>query len=123
MNATSQVQFAGYPLILPVTYCSPSKYHIDLYSVPLKFRLVPNVITLRDAVFSLRLGHNKDGRIAIAGVTGQWAIGNIVVNILARYDTNTRMVLLDGCRKLYLSPYKVWRVKKYSYSLVSVVAV
>ena len=95
------------PLNVPIQKigmdCSSSKYHIDLYSVPLKFRLVPNVITLRDAVFSLRLGHNKDGRIAIAGVTGQWAIGNIVADILARFDTNTRMVLLRGVSRKKLT--------------------
>ena len=95
------------PLNVPIRKigidCSPSKYHIDLYSVPLKFRLLPNVVTFRDAVFSLRLGHNKDGRIAIAGVTGQWAIGNIVADIQARFDTNTRMVLLRGVSRKKLT--------------------
>ena len=35
-----------------------------------------------------------------AGVTGQWAIGNIVVDVLARYDTNSTNLLLRGAPKI-----------------------
>ena len=83
--------------------CAPAKYHIDFFSVPLKFSLVPGVFTIRDAVFSLRLGHNENGSIVLAGVTGQWAIGNIVVDVLARYDTNSRVVLLRGAPRKKLT--------------------
>ena len=72
-------------------------HYIDIYSARLsKFKLVPKVIVIRDAVFSLRLNKTKDAENAIAGVTGQWALGSIVVDVLARYETNTMRLLLRG---------------------------
>ena len=70
---------------------------IDIYSARIpKFKLVPGVFVVRDTVFSLRLNQAKDDGNIIAGVTGQWALGSIVVDVLARYETNTMRLLLRG---------------------------
>ena len=57
----------------------------------------------RNTVFSLRISYGKDNRNVIAGVTGQWAIGNIVVDVLARYDINSMKLLLRGAPKIKLT--------------------
>ena len=36
----------------------------------------------------------------MAGITGQWTIGNIFVDILARYDINSMKLLLRGAPKI-----------------------
>ena len=61
------------------------------------------MFAVRNTVFSLRISYGKDNRNVIAGVTGQWAIGNIVVNVLARYDINSMKLLLRGAPKIKLT--------------------
>ena len=78
--------------------------HLDIYTAPFrKFTFVPGVISVRNAVLSLRISYGKDDRKVIAGLTGQWAIGNIVVDVLARYDTNSMKLLLRGAPKIKLT--------------------
>ena len=78
--------------------------YIDIYSAPSrKFTLIPGVFSVRNTVFSIRISYGKDNRNVIAGVTGQWAIGNIVVDVLARYDTNSMKLLLRGAPKIKLT--------------------
>ena len=64
------------------------------------FTVVTSVFSVRDTVFSIRISYGKDDWNLIAGVTGQWAIGNIVVDVLARYDTNSMRLLLRGEPKI-----------------------
>ena len=74
--------------------------YLDIHSVfSRKFTLIPGVFSVRDTVFSIRISYGKDDKNVIAGVTGQWAIGNIVVDVLARYDTNSMKLLLRGASK------------------------
>ena len=71
--------------------------YVDIYSARFsKIKLIPGVFVVRDAVFSLRLNQTKDAKNIIAGVTGQWALGSIVVDVLARYETNSMRLLLRG---------------------------
>ena len=75
--------------------------YLDIYSAPSrKLSFVPGVFTIRNTVFSIRISYGKDNRNVIAGVTGQWAIGNIVVDVLARYDINSMKLLLRGAPKI-----------------------
>ena len=78
--------------------------HLDIYTAPSrKFTFVPGVISIRNAVLSIRISYGKDDRKVIAGLTGQWSIGNIVVDVLARYDTNSMKLLLRGAPKIKLT--------------------
>ena len=78
--------------------------YLDIYTAPFqKFTFVPGVFSVRSAVFSIRISYGKANRNVIAGVTGQWAIGNIVVDVLARYDINSMKLLLRGAPKIKLS--------------------
>ena len=76
--------------------------YLDIYTAPSRrFTFVPGVFSVRSAVFSLRISYGKDDRNVIAGITGQWAIGNIVgVDVLARYDINSMKLLLRGAPKI-----------------------
>ena len=75
--------------------------YLDIYSAPFrKFTFIPGVFSVRNTAFSIRISYGKDDRNVIAGVTGQWAIGNIVVDVLARYDTNSMKLLLRGAPKI-----------------------
>ena len=75
--------------------------YLNIYSAPSRiFTFVPGIFSVRSAVFSLRISYGKDNRNVIAGVTGQWAIGNIVVDVLARYDINSMKLLLRGAPKI-----------------------
>ena len=75
--------------------------YLDIYSAPSrKFTFIPGVFSVRNTVFSIRISYGKDDRNVIAGVTGQWAIGNIVVDVLARYDINSMKLLLRGASKI-----------------------
>ena len=75
--------------------------YLDIYSAPSrKLSFVPGVFSIRNTVFSIRISYGKDNRNVIAGVTGQWAIGNIVVDVLARYDINSMKLLLRGAPKI-----------------------
>ena len=74
--------------------------YLDIYTAPSrKFTFIPGVFSVRNTVFSIRISYGKD----IAGVTGQWAIGNIVVDVLARYDINSMKLLLRGAPKIKLT--------------------
>ena len=78
--------------------------HLDIYSAPSStFTFIPGVFSVRNTVFSIRISYGKDDRNVIAGVTGQWTIGNIVVDVLARYDTNSMKLLLRGAPKIKLT--------------------
>ena len=78
--------------------------HVDIYSAPSStFTFIPGVFSVRNTVFSIRISYGKDDRNVIAGVTGQWAIGNIVVDVLARYDVNSMKLLLRGAPKIKLT--------------------
>ena len=78
--------------------------YLNIYTAPSqKFTFVPGVFSVRSAVFSIRISYGKANRNVIAGVTGQWAIGNIVVDVLARYDINSMKLLLRGAPKIKLS--------------------
>ena len=78
--------------------------HLDVYTAPSpKFTIVPSILSVTNAVFSIRISYGKDDRNVIAGLTGQWAIGNIVVDVLARYDTNSMKLLLRGAPKIKLT--------------------
>ena len=78
--------------------------HLDVYTAPSpKFTIVPSILSVKNAVFSIRISYGKDYRNVIAGLTGQWAIGNIVVDALARYDTNSMKLLLRGAPKIKLT--------------------
>ena len=73
---------------------------LDIYTAPSrKFTFVPGVLSVRNAVLSIRISYGKENKNVIAGITGQWAIGNIVVHVLARYDTNSMKLLLRGAPK------------------------
>ena len=75
--------------------------YLDIYTAPTRrFTFAPGVFSVRSAVFSIRISYGKDNRNVIAGVTGQWAIGNIVVDVLARYDINSMKLLLRGAPKI-----------------------
>ena len=70
--------------------------YIDAYSARFgKFKIIPRLFEIRDTVFSLRV-QKSDSTNIIAGVTGEWALGSIVVDVLARYETNTMRLLLKG---------------------------
>ena len=78
--------------------------YLDIYTAPSrKFTFIPGVFSVRNTVFSIRISYGKDNRNVIAGVTGQWAIGNIVVDVLARYDINSMKLLLRGAPKIKLT--------------------
>ena len=86
------VPLINYIRLRKIVSGSEAKY-LDIYSAPFrKFTLIPGV-------FSIRISYGKDDRNVIVGITGQWAIGNIVVDVLARYDTNSMKLLLRGAPK------------------------
>ena len=65
------------------------------------FTFVPGIFSVRsDSSSPSESSYGKDNRNVIAGVTGQWAIGNIVVDVLARYDINSMKLLLRGAPKI-----------------------
>ena len=78
--------------------------YIDFYTHPSKkFTIVPRVLSIRNAVFSIRISYAENDRNVIAGIAGEWAIGNIVVDVLARYDTNSMKLLLRRTPKIKLT--------------------
>ena len=53
---------------------------LDIYTAPSrKFTFVPGVLSVRNAVLSIRISYGKENKNVIAGITGQWAIGTTLL--------------------------------------------
>ena len=62
-----------------------------------KLSIIPGVFSVRNTVVSLRI---NSGKKVVAAVSGQWKLGRILVDVLARYSTeNTRLLLKGAPRK------------------------
>ena len=71
--------------------------NIDVHSFPMhKFSLVPGIFSIRNTVFSLRVKFGKAGKSALAAFSGNWELGNLFLDVLARYDTKETTLLLRG---------------------------
>ena len=93
------LSFINFRLQKIVSNCEAE--YLDIYLAPSeKFTLIPGVFSVRETVFSIRISYGKDDRNVIAGVKGQWTIGNIVVHVLARYDINSMKLLVRGAPKI-----------------------
>ena len=74
--------------------------NIDVHSFPMhKFSLVPGIFSIRNTVFSLRVKFGKAGKSALAAFSGNWEVGNLFLDVLARYDTKETTLLLRGAPK------------------------
>ena len=69
---------------------------IDIYSASLPgFKFIPRVFELKKVYFALRINYGKDKHV-IAGITGKWMFGSLMLDMLARFDTKTTTLLLKG---------------------------
>ena len=83
-----------------VTYNCDTKL-LDVHTVPSSsFELIPGVFAISDGVVSLRmnLSKSKDSN-AIIAFSGQWTLGSLKIDVLARYDNRDKILLLRGAPK------------------------